>query len=197
VAIVDDAAMPTTRRADMFLDLDDDPRENGPTLGDERTTLVEALRCCRLTLEIKCAGLDAEAMARRAVEPSTMSLLGLVRHLAEMERRTFRVLMAGQDVPRLFCTDTDRDADFDGAVANDHVVAQAWDAWRAEVDFATQFVAAAPNLDITGDDPSNEHGSGGGRVSLREALVGTIHEYARHMGHADLLRERIDGRLGQ
>ena len=65
---------------------DDDPRENGPTLGDERTTLVEALRCQRLTLELKCAGLDAEAMARRSVEPSTMSLLGLVRHLAEMER---------------------------------------------------------------------------------------------------------------
>ena len=80
------AAMATTRRADMFIDLDDDPRENGPTLGDERTTLVEALRCQRLTLEMKCSGLDAEAMARRSVEPSTMSLLGLVRHLAEMER---------------------------------------------------------------------------------------------------------------
>src|SRR5262249_3583614 len=69
----------TARRADMFIDLDDDPRENGPTLGDERTTLVEALRCARLTLELKCEGLDAQAMARRAVEPSTMSLLGLVR----------------------------------------------------------------------------------------------------------------------
>ena len=87
--------MATTRRADMFIDLRDDPRENGPTLGDERTTLVEALRCARLTLEMKCSGLDAEAMARRSVEPSTMSLLGLVRHLAEGERATFRVLMAG------------------------------------------------------------------------------------------------------
>ena len=112
------AAMATTRRADMFIAAasDDDPRENGPTLGDERTTLVEALRCARLTLEMKCAGLDAEAMARRSVEPSTMSLLGLVRHLAEMERGTFREMMAGQDVPRLFCSDTDRDGDFDGAV---------------------------------------------------------------------------------
>ena len=62
---------------------DDDPRENGPRLGDERATLAESLRCQRLTLELKCAGLDAEEMARRAVEPSTMSLLGLVRHLAE------------------------------------------------------------------------------------------------------------------
>jgi hypothetical protein len=176
---------------------DDDPREHGPTLGDERTTLVEALRCQRLTLELKCAGLDAEAMARRAVEPSTMSLLGLVRHLAEGERATFRKMMAGQDVPRLFCSPTDRDGDFDGAVADPLVVAQAWEAWRAEVDFATRYVAEAPNLDITGDDPLNQHGSGGGEMSLRQVLVGTIEEYARHMGHVDLLRERIDGRLGQ
>ena len=181
----------------MFIDLKDDPRENGPTLGDERTTLVQYLRCQRLTLEMKCSGLDAEALARRSVEPSTMSLLGLVRHLAEGERSTFRVMMAGQDAPRLFCSDDDRDGDFDGAVPDPDVVAQAWDAWRAEVEFSTRFVAEAPSLDITGDDPLNQHGSGGGRMSLREALVGMIEEYARHMGHADLLRERIDGRLGQ
>jgi Protein of unknown function (DUF664) len=195
------AAMATTRRADMFTadgkPSDDDPRENGPALGNERTTLVEALRCQRLTLEMKCSGLDAEAMARRSVEPSTMSLLGLVRHLAEEERATFRVMMAGQDVPRLFCSGTDRDGDFDGAVPDPRVVAEAWDAWRAEADFATRFVAEAPSLDITGDDPENQHGSGGGPMSLREVLVGMIEEYARHMGHVDLLRERIDGRRGQ
>jgi hypothetical protein len=195
------ATMATTRRADMFTadgkPSDDDPREHGPSLGDERTTLVESLRRQRLTLELKCAGLDADAMARRSVEPSTMSLLGIVRHLAEMERDTFRVLMAGQDVPRLFCSDTNRDGDFDGAVPDPHVVAEAWDAWRAEVDFATRFVAEAPSLDITGNDPLNQHGSGGGLISLREVLVGTIEEYARHMGHVDLLRERIDGRVGQ
>ena len=192
------AAMATTRRADMFTEdgkpSDDDPREHGPTLGDERTTLAEALRCQRLTLEMKCAGLDAEAMARRSVEPSTMSLLGLVRHLADGERGTFRVLMAGQDAPRLFGSG---DGDFDGAVADPRVVEEAWEAWRAEVDFATRFVAQAPSLDITADDPLNQHGSGGGAMSLREVLVGMIEEYARHMGHADLLRERIDGRLGQ
>src|SRR5215469_5325429 len=114
------AVMATTRRADMFTadgkPSDDDPRETGPRLGDERTTLVEFLRCARLTLEMKCAGLDAEAMARRSVEPSTMSLLGLVRHLAEGERQTFRVMMSAHDVPWLFCSDTDRDGDFDGAV---------------------------------------------------------------------------------
>ena len=173
---------------------DDDPRENGPRLGDERATLAESLRRMRLTLELKCAGLDAEAMARRSVEPSTMSLLGLVRHLADGERATLRVMMAGQDAPRLFGPG---DGDFDSAVPDPQVVAEAWDAWRAEVDFAARFVAGAPSLDITGDDPLNQHGSGGGAMSLREVLVGTIEEYARHMGHADLLRERIDGRLGQ
>ena len=126
-----------------------------------------------------------------------MSLLGLVRHLAEMERAAFRMLMAGEDVPRLFCTETERDGDFDGAVPDPQVVADAWEAWRAEVDFATRFVAEAPSLDITGDDSMNQHGSGGASISLREVMVGTIGEYARHMGHADLLRERIDGRLGQ
>ena len=195
------AVMATTRRADMFTadgkPSDDDPRENGPTLGNERTTLVEALRCQRLTLEMKCADLDADALARRSVEPSTMSLLGLVRHLAETERATFRVLMSGQEVPRLFCSDNDRDGDFDGAVPDPQVVAEAWDAWRAEVDFAERFVAEAPSLDITGDDPLNQHGSGGGSLSLREVLVGMIAEYARHLGHVDLLRERIDGRIGQ
>ena len=180
----------------MFIDLEDDPRENGPTLGDERATLVECLRSVRLTLEMKCTGLDAEALARRSVEPSTMSLLGLVRHLAEMERDSFRIVMAGQDVPRLFCSDTDRDGDFDGAVPDPQVVADAWDAWRAEVEFAERFVAKSPKLDIT----ANERwgiGSGQGPISLREVLVEMIHEYARHLGHADLLREQIDGRIGQ
>ena len=193
--------MATARRADMFTadgnPSDDDPREHGPTQGDERTTLVESLRCQRLTLEMKCADLDAEAMARRSVPPSTMSLLGLVRHLADVERSTFRVLMAGEDAPRRYGSDTDRDGDFDGAVADPEVVAEAWAAWRAEVEFATTFVEGAPSLELSADDPHNHHGSGGGQLSLRDVLLGMIEEYARHMGHADLLRERIDGRLGQ
>jgi hypothetical protein len=175
----------------------DDPREHRPRLGDERTTLVDSLRRQRLTLELKCAGLDAEAMALRSVEPSTMSLLGLVRHLVEIERAAFRKMMAGEDAPRRYCADGDRDGDFNGAVADPRVVAEAWEAWRAEVAFAERFVADASTLDTTGDDPLNQHGSGGGQMSLREVLVGMIEEYARHLGHVDLLRERIDGRLGQ
>lgn len=180
----------------MFLDAREDPRENGPPVGDERSALVEFLRCVRLTLEMKCSGLDAEALARRSVEPSTMSLLGLVRHLAEMERHAFRQVMAGEAVPRLYCSETDRDGDFDGARPDPAVVGQAWDAWRAEVAFAERFVAGAAHLDIAG---SNRRGigSGDGPISLREVMLEMIHEYARHLGHADLLRERIDGRIGQ
>lgn len=85
-------AMAATRRADMFIDLKDRPRENGPSLRDECTTMAEAKRSARLTLDMKCSGLDADAMPRRSVEPSMMSLLGLVRHVAEMERATFGVM---------------------------------------------------------------------------------------------------------
>ena len=180
-----------SRRADMFLDEADDPRENGPTLGDERATLAEYLRYERLTLEIKCDGLDAEQLARRSVEPSTMSLLGLVRHLADVERYWFRRVMAAEDAPPLFWTEDDRDRDFDGAVADPAAVEEAWAAWRAEVANAEAYVAAAPDLDVRA---TTRHGQ---VVSLREVLVHMVEEYARHNGHADLLRERIDGRVGQ
>lgn len=174
----------------MFLNPADDPREGGPSLGDERATLVEFLRCQRLTLEVKCSGLGAEQLARRSVDPSTMSLLGLVRHMAKVERFWFRERLAGQRVRRLFVSDAEPDGDFDGAVAHPDVVTRAWQAWREEVDFAERFVAEAPSLDITADLHAR-------KISLREVLVHMVEEYARHNGHADLLRERIDGRLGQ
>jgi uncharacterized damage-inducible protein DinB len=176
------------RRADMFVAADADPRENGPSLGGERATLVEYLRCQRLTLELKCAGLGPADLARRSVEPSTMSLLGLVRHLAEVERGWFRRRMAGLDAPPLYRSATAPDGDFDGAVPEAEVVAEAWRAWRAECAFTSDYVREAPDLDVTAAD---------GALSLREVLVHLIEEYARHNGHADLLRERIDGRLGQ
>lgn len=115
--------MPDRKYPDMFVDPEDDPREGGPTLGDERATLAEYLRCQRLTLEMKCSGLDAADLARRSVEPSTMSLLGLVRHMAEVERGWFRRVMSGLDVPRIFRTAADRDADWNGAVPDPVVVA--------------------------------------------------------------------------
>ena len=177
-------------RADLFLDPASDPREGGPRLGDERATLNEFLRVQRLTLQLKCDGLDPEQLARRSVEPSTMSLLGLVRHMAEVERAWFRRRFAGTDVPKRYQTEADPDADFNGAVADLAVVAEAWEAWREEIVFAEQFTRDH-NLDFVGQDSEGEP------VSLRELLVHMIEEYARHNGHADLLRERIDGRLGQ
>jgi uncharacterized damage-inducible protein DinB len=177
-------------RADMFLDPESDPREGGTSLGDERATLIEFLRGQRLTLQLKCDGLDADQLARRAVEPSTMSLLGLVRHLAEVERKWFRQRFAGQHVPNRYQSEAEPDGDFDGAVADQAVVDEAWAAWRDEVAFAEQF-ARETDLGFVGRDGA------GKPISLRELLVHMIEEYARHNGHADLLRERIDGRVGQ
>ena len=177
-------------RADRFIDAEGDPREGGPSLGDERATLIEFLRGQRLTLQLKCEGLDAEQLARRSVAPSTMSLLGLLRHLAEVERKWFRQRFAEQDVPTRYQSDAEPDGDFDGAVADQAIVDDAWAAWRDEVAFAEQF-AYDTDLDFIGRDGSGQP------ISLRELLVHTIEEYARHNGHADLLRERIDGRVGQ
>jgi hypothetical protein len=181
---------------DMFVHPDDDPREQGGEIGDtELATLVRYLRDYRLTLELKCAGLDAEAMARRSVEPSNLCLLGLVRHLAGCEQYWFRIVMAGQDVPRHYRTEADANGDFDGALADPEVVAEAWATWQSEVAFAEKFVESAPDLGIRGG--FNYGPDDGGSISLRRVMVHMIEEYARHMGHADFLRERIDGRVGQ
>jgi uncharacterized damage-inducible protein DinB len=177
-------------RADVFLPPDADPREGGTLVADERATLVEFLRYQRLTLELKCAGLDAAQLARRAIEPSTLSLLGLVRHLAEVERGWFRRRFAGQDAAKRYQTEAEPDADFDGAVPDPAVVAEAWAAWREEVAFAERFTRDT-DLDFVGHDGSGQP------LNLRALLVHMIEEYARHNGHADLLRERIDGRVGQ
>jgi uncharacterized damage-inducible protein DinB len=175
----------------MFVDLDADPRVEPPSRGDERATLMGFLEWQRATLDLKCAGLDARALARRSVSPSTMSLLGLVRHMSEVERGWFRRFMAGDDAPPRF--DMAADGDFEGAVGEDAVVAQAWQFWRAEIDNANRYVAAASDLDVL----SAGRDSVRGHMSLRRVLVHMIEEYARHNGHADLLREQIDGRLGQ
>jgi uncharacterized damage-inducible protein DinB len=177
-------------RADLFIDPVDDPREGGPRLGGERATLTEFLRTQRLTLELKCADLDAEQLARRSVEPSTMSLLGLIRHMAEVERKWFRIRFAEAVTANRYQTSDDPDGDFNGAVADPAVVGEAWAAWQAEVTFTNDFIADH-DFDFVGKDGTGEP------VSLRELLVHMIEEYARHNGHADLLRERIDGRVGQ
>jgi uncharacterized damage-inducible protein DinB len=176
-------------RADLFIDPVDDPREGGPRLGGERATLCEFLRGERLTLELKCDGLNAEQLATRSVEPSTMSLLGLVRHLAETERAWFRRRFAQQADTKRYQTPEDPDGDFNGAVADPEVVKEAWAAWREEMAFADEFIRDH-DLDTVALDGAGEP------VSLREIIVHMIKEYGRHNGHADLIRERIDGRIG-
>jgi uncharacterized damage-inducible protein DinB len=170
--------------SDMWVHPDDDPRTDGGFENNERAMLVGYLADRRLTFEMKCADLDAEGMARRSVEPSNLSLLGLLRHLSDVERHWFRRELGGEDAPDRY----GGMGAFDGAVADPAVVADAWDAWRSEVAFAEQFVADVADLGLRGK---------GGDVPVREVLVHMIEEYARHNGHADLIRERIDGRVGQ
>ena len=181
--------------ADMWVDPDDDPRESEVDSSDERAVLLDYLRYYRLTVQMKCQGLDAEQLARRSVPPSTMSLLGLIRHLAEDERHMRRV-MAGEDAPKIYATEEDRDGDWNGAVADPAVVDDAWQRWRVEVEATDRLVAGIPDLGTMNAGVS-DLGPDGADLPLRDLLVAQIAEYARHCGHADLLRERIDGRVGQ
>lgn len=158
---------------------------------DERETLVGFLRWQRDTFEIKCHGLDAEQLARRAAPPSTMSLLGLLRHVADVERHWFRRVMSAHDAPPYFYSTVDPDGEFDNATADLEQVEEAWRRWREEVAYAEAFVNDAPNLDVTGNEQRR------GPISLRWVLVHMIEEYARHLGHADLMRQAIDGAVGE
>jgi hypothetical protein len=176
----------------MAVEPDANPRIEPPARADERTTLLAFLQWQRATFELKAGGLDPADLARRALDFSSMSLLGLVRHMADVELGWFRRVMSGEpDTPRHYSSPDDPDGDFDGAVADPAVVADAWATWRAEVAFTDRFVAGAADLDVTGDDPWR------GATSLRWVLVHMIEEYARHNGHADLLRQRIDGAVGE
>jgi uncharacterized damage-inducible protein DinB len=156
----------------------------------EEAVLSEYLDHFRGVFERKCEGLDAEQLATRSVPPSTLSLLGLVRHLAAVEYSWWRRVMDRRlDLPKMWGKDEHRDADFDGAVADDAVVAEAWSTWRTEVAYARDFQASHPM------DHLGQHDEGD--LEMREVVVHLIEEYARHCGHADLLRECIDGRTGE
>jgi hypothetical protein len=171
---------------DMWADPDADPRNmDGDTPEGELATLQDYLRNYRLTLLLKCDGLDAEQLARRSVPPSTMSLLGLLRHLAEVERDWRGWVTPGERLPKLY---GEPDGDFLGAVADQAVVDAAYADLAREQAATDAAIAAHPDLgERLGDD----------QVAVRELMVHQVEEYARHCGHADLLRECIDGRVGQ
>jgi hypothetical protein len=163
-------------------------RIDPPRTGDERATLQGFLDYQRATLAWKCDGLTAAQLRERAVPPSALSLLGLVRHLAEVERGWFRRGVAGEQIGYLYCTQDDPDADFDRV--DDASVEEALAAWRDERQRAQEIVATAPSLDSTFKRGDQD-------VSLRWLLCHLIEEYSRHNGHADLLRERLDGQTGE
>jgi hypothetical protein len=164
-----------------------DARTTPPLVGDEREILTAYLDWHRETFELKCAGVPPERLSEKLVPPSGLSLHGLLRHLAGVERWWFRIQFAGADVPLLHYSDDDPDQDFERL---DGDVDEAIALWREECRRSREIVAAA-SLDDTG-----VHRASGKPIVLRRVIVQLIAEYARHNGHADLLRERIDGATG-
>ena len=165
---------------------DDDLRNSeGVSPDGELATLQDYLTGHRVTLRMKCEGLDAEQLSRRSVPPSNLSLLGLLRHLAEAEREWHNWIGDDEALPKLY---GGGGADFDGAIADDAVVSEAHSLLAREQAATDAALARHPDL--------NERVGQRG-IAIRELLVHRIEEYARHCGHADLLRECIDGRIGQ
>jgi uncharacterized damage-inducible protein DinB len=163
-------------------------RPDPPSSGDERVMMRTFLDFHRATLAMKCDGLSDEQLRRQSMPPSTLSLLGLVRHMAEVERAWFRRVINGEDIPLVWSPDGNYQASYD---AGDATRSEAFAAWQAEVEQSRRIEEQAGSLDLTfyndrwGED-----------VSLRLVMLHMMHEYARHNGHADLIREGIDGTVG-
>ncbi|MEU4898307.1 DinB family protein [Streptomyces sp. NPDC044780] len=162
-------------------------RLQAPRTADERTSLEGWLDFHRATLALKCEGLDDAQLRTASAPPSELTLLGLVRHMAEVERSWFRRVLAQEDAPPIWYSEADPDGDFhvtDGDTAKD-----AFAIWREEIAKAKE-AAAGRSLDDVVTRPDR------GDYNLRWIYLHMIEEYARHNGHADLLRERIDGATG-
>jgi Protein of unknown function (DUF664) len=159
-------------------------RNSAPYLGDERTVLDGWLDCHRDTLLLKCAGLGDEQLKTASVDPSNLTLLGLVRHMTENER-WFGSMFTGEEAEELYATEDSPEGDLDVTKADGPANLEAF---RAQVEQAR---AAAPRRAL--DDLVDIEGES---VSVRGLYVHMIEEYARHNGHADLIRERIDGATG-
>jgi uncharacterized damage-inducible protein DinB len=161
---------------------------DGPMTGDDRPILEGYLNYQRSTLLNICAGLTGEQLASRPIRSSNLSLLGLIRHLAKVERTWFRQRAAGQPVPPMYDPARGKDADFNDAAAAEAEadIARLREEWR-------QADAAAAGLDFD-DTLDTGHGD---TFSVRMMYVHLIGEYTRHNGHADLLREALDGVTGR
>ena len=165
-----------------------DDRISPPLLGGERETVRAFLDFHRATLAMKCRGLSDEELRQRSMPPSTLTLLGLVRHLAEVERTWFRRVINGEDIPLRWSAEGDYQVAYDASASSR---AEAFGAWQEEVEHARRIERAAESLDVTGYQARWDE-----KVSLRLVMLHMIHEYARHNGHADFLREGIDGEVG-
>jgi uncharacterized damage-inducible protein DinB len=175
----------------MWTKPEDDPRAADSPVG-ELATIRGYLSNYRITLGMKCEDLSPEQLATRSVPPSTMSLLGLIRHMARVEHNWFhRSLQGHREVPRLFWSADDNDLDFNEAVPDPGVVEDAFTAWRAQIAAADVWLDGPVDLDAAVLTPRGEP------TNVRDVLIHMVEEYARHCGHADLLRECIDGRTGQ
>ncbi|WP_406045371.1 DinB family protein [Micromonospora sp. NBC_00898] len=166
----------------------DTERIGPPLLAGERETLRAFLDFHRATLAMKCAGLSDEELRRQSSPPSTLSLLGLVRHMAEVERAWFRRVINGEDIPLVWSETGDYQEAYDARTADR---SEAFEAWQREVEHARRIEREAESLDVTGHQVR-----WGEDVSLRLVMLHMMHEYARHNGHADFLREAIDGAVG-
>jgi uncharacterized damage-inducible protein DinB len=164
-----------------------DERTDVPRTGGERELLRAYLDFHRETLALKCAGLSDDDLRRRTTA-SSLTLLGIVRHMAEVERAWFRRVIDGQDAPLVWSPEGDFQVAYDVA---DAAPEEAFAAWQAEIAIARDVEAAAASLDVVG-----LHRRSGEEYDLRRVMVHLIQEYARHNGHADLIREGIDGSVG-
>ena len=158
---------------------------------DERDMLNGWLEHHRAILLWKCEGLTDEQLRQHSVPASNLTLLGLVRHMTDVERGWFRQALLGEKLPSRYETPDDPDGDFNGVADAD--VAEALRAFEEECAASRKVVAAAPDLDVLSQERSERTGQ---QFSLRWILTHMIEEYARHNGHADLLRESIDGATG-
>lgn len=158
-----------------------DNRMGPPHFGTERETLRAFLDYHRATLAMKCAGLSDEELRSRSMPPSALSLLGLVRHMAEVERAWFRRAFEDHDAPMVWSKEIDFQAAYDASASTR---TEAFGAWEAEVETSRRIEREAESLDLAGYQPR-----WGEEVSLRMVMVHVLLEYGRHNGHADFLRE--------
>jgi uncharacterized damage-inducible protein DinB len=168
--------------------VNDNQRTEPSRTADERVTLAGFLQYHRETLAMKCAGLNTEQLREKAVPPSVLSLLGLVRHMAEVERSWFRNVLNQEDSASHWeVRESGELADFDVDTADSD---EAFEVWHKECARSRDIMECAESLDSTRNYRD-------GVVSFRYVLTHMIEEYARHNGHADLLRERLDGVTGE